>query len=99
MTRLGDLLHFLKPLATINLPKYPMFLGNLSIGVKIILGNFYRYLAIFSGHTGWNRNSSQALAVAAKRHVNGCREAAKCSPNCKCTLSMMTEKTRAWLNA
>ena len=50
--------HFLKPLATVNLPKSPTFLGNFYKGVKIfnfsseiILGNFYRHLAIFSGHT------------------------------------------------
>ena len=45
---------FLKPLATINLPKYATFLGNFCKDVKIfhfsseiILGNFYRNLAIF----------------------------------------------------
>ena len=49
---------FLKPLATINLAKSATFLGNFCIGVKIyhfsseiILGDFYRHLAIFSGHT------------------------------------------------
>ena len=47
--------NFLKPLATINLPK---FLGNFCIGVKsyhfsceIIFGHFFRHLEIFSGHT------------------------------------------------
>ena len=38
MTRLGDFLHFghfLKPLATINLPKSPTFSGNFCKGVKI----------------------------------------------------------------
>ena len=51
---------FLKPLPAINLPKSPPFLGNFCKGVKIyyfsseiILGNFYRHLAIFSGHTGY----------------------------------------------
>ena len=46
--------NFLKPLATINLPQSPPFLGNFCKGVKIIhfssetiLGNFYRHLAIF----------------------------------------------------
>ena len=37
-TRLGDFLHFgllLKPLATINLPRSPTFLGNFCKGVKI----------------------------------------------------------------
>ena len=58
---MGDLFDFgqlLKPLATINLPKSPTFLGNFRKYVKIyqfyseiILGNFYRHLAIFSGHT------------------------------------------------
>ena len=45
---------FLKPLATINLPKSPTFLGNfLKVSksifflVKPFLGNFYRHLAIF----------------------------------------------------
>ena len=49
---------FLKPLATINLPKSPTFLGNFCKGVniyhfssEIIFGNFYRHLAISSGHT------------------------------------------------
>ena len=51
VTRLGN---FLKPLATINLPKSPTFLGIFCKGVKIYLcssvinlGNFYRHLAIF----------------------------------------------------
>ena len=38
VTRLGDLLdfgQFLKPLATINLPKSPTFLGNFCKGVRI----------------------------------------------------------------
>ena len=45
--------NFLKPLAIINLPKSPTFLGNFCKGVKIFflmksyLGNFYRHLAIF----------------------------------------------------
>ena len=50
----GTLGNFLKPLATINLPKPPTFLGNFCKGVKIylflgksFLGNFYRHLAIF----------------------------------------------------
>ena len=51
--------NFLKPLATINLPKSPTFLGNFCKGVKTFiflvksfLVNFYRHLTIFSGHTG-----------------------------------------------
>ena len=51
--------NFLKPSATINLPKFLTFLGifvNVSISiiflVKLFLGYFYRHLAIFSGHTG-----------------------------------------------
>ena len=54
--------NFLKPLATINLPKSPTFLGNFCKGVEIFiflvrsfLGNCYRHLAIFSGHTAHNR--------------------------------------------
>ena len=50
--------NFLKPLATIHLPKSPIFLGNFCKGVKIvhfsseiIFGNFYRHLLIFSGHS------------------------------------------------
>ena len=35
VTNLGDLLDFLKPLATVYLPKYPTFLGIFSKGVKI----------------------------------------------------------------
>ena len=38
VTRLGDLLDFgqlFKPLATINLPKFPSFLGNFCKCVKI----------------------------------------------------------------
>ena len=42
---------FLKPLAAINLPKYPTCLGNFCKGViflvKSIWCNFYRHLAIF----------------------------------------------------
>ena len=54
--------NFLKRLATINLLKSPTFLGNFCKGIKIYLllvksffGNFYRHLAIFSGHTAHNR--------------------------------------------
>ena len=46
--------NFFKPLATINLPQSPTFLGNFCKGVKSIiflvksfLGNFDRHLAIF----------------------------------------------------
>ena len=49
---------FLKPLATINLPKSPTFLDNFCKGVQIyhfsseiIFGQLFRHLAIFSGHT------------------------------------------------
>ena len=65
VTRSGDLLdfgHFLKPLATINMPKSSQFSGTFCKGVKIydflvksFLGNFYRHLAIFAGHTGGDR--------------------------------------------
>ena len=53
--------NFLKPLATIILPKPPTFLGKFCKGVKIhpflvksFLVNFYRHLAFFSGHTSLN---------------------------------------------
>ena len=39
--------NFSKPLATINLPKSPTFLGNCHFLVKSFLGNFYGHLAIF----------------------------------------------------
>ena len=46
--------NFLKPLATINLPQSPPFLGNfwklsksIIFLVKLFLGNIYRHLAIF----------------------------------------------------
>ena len=45
------------PLATINLPKSPTFLGSFCKGVKIfnfssdiILGNFYRHLTFYWSH-------------------------------------------------
>ena len=51
--------NFLEPMAAINLPKSPTYIGNFCKGVKIyhflvksFLGNFYIHLAIFSGHTG-----------------------------------------------
>ena len=37
MTRLGDLLDFLKPLTTINLPKSPTLLGNFVMVSKSII--------------------------------------------------------------
>ena len=61
-----------KPGATIILPKSLKLLGNFCKGVKIIhfyseiiLGNFYRRLAIFIGHTGpiYDRRSFKRLAV------------------------------------
>ena len=61
MTRLGDFLHFgqlFKPLAPINLPKYPTCLGNFCKGVKIynfsgeiIFGQLLLTFGDFSGHT------------------------------------------------
>ena len=58
--------NFSKPLATINLPKSPTFLGNFCEGVKIIhfsceiiLGNFYRHLAIFIW-SHWSSNKVQS---------------------------------------
>ena len=50
--------NILKPLATINLSKSPTFfvnfkkvLNSIIFLVESLLGNFYRHLAIFSGHT------------------------------------------------
>ena len=70
VTRLGDLLDFgqvLKPLAKINLTESPLFVGNFSKMSKFIiflvkssLGNFYRYLAIFSGRTVANADLSKS---------------------------------------
>ena len=64
MTRLGELLDFgkvLKAFAIINLSKSPTFLGNFCqvskffiFLMKSFLGNFYRHLVIFSGHTESN---------------------------------------------
>ena len=55
VTRLRN---FLKPVATIILPKSPTLLGNFCKGVKIfhfsseiIFGQLYRHLATFTGHT------------------------------------------------
>ena len=44
VTRLGDLSDFGQPLATINLPKPPTFLGNFCKGVKIY--NFSREIIL-----------------------------------------------------
>ena len=55
-----------KPFATINLTKSPTFLGNFCKGVKIyhfsseiVLGNFYRHLAIFF----WSHFSAVNLLI------------------------------------
>ena len=54
----STLCKFLKPLAIINLPKSPTFLGifikvskYVTFQMKSFWGNFYSHLAIFSGHT------------------------------------------------
>ena len=51
--------NFSKPSATIDLPKSLTFLRSFCKGViflvKSFLANFYRRLAIFSGHTANNR--------------------------------------------
>ena len=73
MTRFGDFFNFggkfLRPFATINLPKSSTLLGNFCYGLKIyhfsgdiILGNFYRHLAIFI----W---SHWATTATAKRRI------------------------------
>ena len=70
MTRFSALMdfgQFFKPLATINLPKSPTFLGNFSKGVKIfyfsseiILGTFYSLtFGDFTGHTDRNARISK----------------------------------------
>ena len=41
--------NFLKPFATINLPKSPIFLGNFCNGAKII----HVSIEIISGHTAY----------------------------------------------
>ena len=58
--------NFLKPLAIINLPKSPPFLGNFCIFiflVKSFLGNIYRLWQLFTGHTagGFNFKCVQEL--------------------------------------
>ena len=69
----------LRPLATINLPKSATFLGNFCKGVKIynfsseiILGNFYRHLAIFSGHTDEPQHFWYDLHSETHPHINEC---------------------------
>ena len=61
----------LNSLATIKLPKSPTFLGNFCKGVKsyhfsseIILGNFYRHLAIFSGHSQGERSTQNFCCIS-----------------------------------
>ena len=61
---LGNLL---KPLATINLPKSPTFLGNFSNEVKIFhfsnetfFGNFNTHLAIFFG-SHWTKHKRRVI--------------------------------------
>ena len=67
VTRLGDLLDLWQLFKAFGNNKSPTFLGNFCKGVKIIflvksiLGNFYRYLAIFSGHTDCDQCSMNAL--------------------------------------
>ena len=67
VTRLGDLLDFLKPLATTNLSKSPTFLSNsvkvlksVIFLVKSFLRNFYRHLAIFFwSHCLWEMSQEE----------------------------------------
>ena len=78
---------FLKPLATIDLPQSPPFLGNFFVKVSksiiflvtSLLGNFYRYLAIFSGHT-----------------VDESRHSAKKLGNLFCQNNKRQDKTKCW---
>ena len=64
--------YFLKPLASINLPKSPTFLGIFCKGVyylsfsgEIILGNFYRHLAIFIWSDWWHWTRIDRICVMA----------------------------------
>ena len=73
--------NFLKPLGTINLPKSTKFLGNFFKSVKIyhfsseiILGNFYRHLAIFIW-SPWMRTRSCGITVS-----NGSAELGMAAP-------------------
>ena len=75
VTILGN---YLKPLATINLPKSPTFLSifvkvskSLISLVKSFLGNFHRHLTIFSGHTDWD---SPGLVVKTVDSYLSCHE-------------------------
>ena len=73
MARLGDLLDlgkFLKPLAAINLPKSPTFLGNFCKGVKIfhfsseiIFGQLLWTFGIFSVHTDSNLYEGDLISL------------------------------------
>ena len=70
MTRLGNSLDFgeffLKPLATINLPKSITILGNFCKGVKIyhFWATFIDIWRFFSGHTGWNKENGVGFDFA-----------------------------------
>ena len=59
------LVSFSKPLAPFKLTKFPTVLWNFCKGVifllKSVLGNFYRHLAINSGHTVCERKSKSAF--------------------------------------
>ena len=68
--------YFLKPLATINLPKSPTFLGNFCKGVKIYHFSSWNHFGatlidiwrFFSGHTGcklqrWNVEATEAKKI------------------------------------
>ena len=93
MAIFGDLLDFgelSKPLAAIDLPKSLTFFGNFCKGVKIyhfpseiILGNFYKHLAIiYWSHWSEPPSLSKFLLkfiFSAKRHLE------ELLPNCRIT--------------
>ena len=70
MTRLGDILDFRQPFKAFdnNLPhSYAIFvkvLKSFIFLVKPFLGNFYRHLAIFSGHPDQQFYINRAVVVA-----------------------------------
>ena len=69
--------NFLKPLATINLPKSLTFLGNFCKGVKfyhfsieIIFGQLYRHFAIFFWSLCMRDGRAEAAAMEIKKPVS-----------------------------
>ena len=68
--------NFKKPMAAIICPNLQFFLGNFCKGVKIyhfeaksFLGNVYRHLAIFSGHTKSGRAATTTTTASQRPHL------------------------------